>query len=316
MSHQSPRLLSKMACSITTVAFAASSLLPSSRRRLRHHLKPPPYCRLHRRAALPPVLPTAGTRRQRAIELLGHCTQRCASERVKAELGQLIGELPPDRGTAQAWKAGLTNLSRPPPPARSEAVAELARLSHIPVGSGMISDQRIGRTFSLLDIARRSIVRKGSLSAEVQRELTGLIGICPRTEQEVLRLTRILSNRVRGRRRSERRPPRLPRRVKNLHRTNMLLGTFEHKGHVGRKSRTLRSDLGALPRTRNVARWWKKLVEARLRKIARRKQARANARIADRKRCRKKLWLALPDWAQWAIWSVGRIGKLWRRPKQ
>lgn len=223
-----------------------------------------------RRVELPPVVPPDAAARQRAIELLGHATQRRASARVSKELAGLIGRAPDTREDAAAWKAALSKRARVAPLCGKPcAVRDAARLP-----DGARADARLGRAFSALDMARRTLSHGRTLPVANAEELRRDVGVAPMSEWETERLVGALSVLALKRKREERRPRRMPRELEELSTVVMLLGVYGNRGGVGAKTEWLREALGGVPRTKGVARSWKKLAEAKMRRIGRRIRAR------------------------------------------
>lgn len=247
-----------------------------------------------RRFALPPVVPCTPAARHRAIELLGHATQRKAGL-TRPELAELLGALPPDRVTAQMWKAGLRRLARNAATCAAPDNGPVARLRESV--SLPPRDRDVGRVFSALDVARRSLAAGRRLPPDSVAELERKAGVAPTSEIEVHHVSRALVMLQRARRSAERRPPAIPKGLAGLHEANMLLGNFVWFGKVGAKSDRLAELVGALPRTKNVARSWKKIVEAATRRFLRKERVAARRREADLKRERRRLKKALRETA-------------------
>lgn len=263
-------------------------------------VRPPPCkiatrCPVHSRArqrrfALPPVVPSSPAARHRAIELLGHATQRKAGL-TKPELSELLGALPADRVTAQMWKAGLRRLARNAEMGTAPVDSPVSRLrAKVALPQ---RDRDIGRVFSALDVARRALAAGRPLPDETASELARKAGVAPTSETDVHHVSRALVHLQRARRSSERRPPLIPKELAGLREANMLLGNFVWFGKVGAKSDRLAELVGGLPRTRNVARSWKKIVEAATRRFLRKERVAARRREADLKRERRRLKKAL-----------------------
>lgn len=263
----------------TCYAFASPIALPHVRKRAT--LFYTVHCVARHPPSLPPLIPKPGTSRQRAIELLGHATQCRASDRVSEELITLIGVSPPSIESAISWKAGLQRLSRSSVKKRAHKNTHFQQLR-------LPDDRKIGRVQSLLDVTRRTLAHRRILPTSTSAELLRVIGVVPQSEAEALRLIRTLGILSRRRRRSELSPPQLPYNEDELSELSMLLGCFAHRGSVGRKTETLRDVLGALPRTKNVAASWKKIVDARRRKLLRRRKTEEKRKLAVATKQRKR----------------------------
>lgn len=275
-----------------------------------------PVCRAHRRSrqrrkrgALPPVVPITLLARQRAIDLLGHYTQRRPSAKILSELSALLGRSPTDRMMAGRWKDGLQSILRKEKyqkrPKRSEKVLEVSRaVTHIP-----LREYDVGRTFSILEVSRRILAQGRVLSLPLSTELRKHLGTAPRTEREAMIVRKELSRRIAARKKLELLPPRIDDKM--LPYISMHLGLLTKRYHIGgRRARKLGKLLGGtLPRNQNVAKSWKSIVDKRRKKIAHKQIVEQNLAVADAKRRRRKRWKMAPEWTK----EICRIGNRMRK---
>lgn len=312
-----------MMMSAFTTPTSLQRIVPST---YQTHLKHAPICgiRRTRRWSLPPTIPPTKPAQDRAIQLLGNYTQRQASEKIIAQLTTLLGESPKSKEEAGNWKRGLQRKTqkKQAPPRPSHETRIFATQVHLP-NCGEKSDRQLGRAFSLLESVRRQLNRRRVLSAEIREELLRLVGVVPKSEREVLVISRTLSTLAFKRRCAEREPTRYPTEGEDLQVVSMLLGSFAHRGSVGEQTEILHAHLGGLPRTRNIARSWKKLVDRKRVRLVRQKRSALRRAKADEVRRQRKQWRELPQWARnvvvfgrgvrkWFMSSIG-IRKLQRR---
>ncbi len=242
------------------------------------------------------------------MELLGNYTQRRPTTALIGQLDTLLGRAPSTKQEANEWKRGLRRRTpRELPPRRSAATRALAARVHLPEGRDLRSDRRVGRAFSLLETMRRRFDVGKAPSAHTAAALCWLIGVAPASAREVHVVARALSTLAHRRRHAERVPPRYPATHADLQRASMLLGLYARRGRVGAQTDALRSRLGGLPRTRNVARSWKKLVDRERVRMVRRERAAVRRAAADKVRRQRKFWRELPQWARDVVLFGRRI---------
>lgn len=237
----------------------------------------------------PPQIPESPTDIRRAVELLGSFTQRKhMRDATRRELANLLGELPPSRLVAQQWKFRLRAQSRPraSPPVTAfrhhdELVAQLP-LPH--------AQTDLSRAFILLEVLRRRLSAGMAVSARLSDQLERILGTCPATSMEARRYVHALVFLQRRRRRAERLPPVIPLHdLDGMRVAIMLLGAYSVRGSVGAQSRTLVSLIGTLPRNRNVALSWKKMLAAAVRKRKRKQRVLLKRSVDDAKRLQRRL---------------------------
>ena len=162
----------------------------------------------------------------------------------------------------------------------------------------MLSERQISRAFSVLEKARRRLNSNKVVSVEMWTELKRLTGVVPTSQREIRVTARALAKLAYRRRCNELEPVRFPTSREELQRSSMLLGSFARRGSIGAQTEVLRRQLGCLPRTKNVARSWKKLVDRQRVRLARRERAAIRRAAADEVRRQRKAWRELPQWAR------------------
>lgn len=222
---------------------------------------------------LPPQMPQDAMQRSRAIELLGSYTQRGGMRNsVLAELQSLVGEIPSNRLIAQQWKGSLESynreLNRLVDPSAFKNVHQIAETLALPYNNSTVQ-----RCFILLECLNRRYQTGQPVNPKVIRELTFNFGSYPTSPRQVHLYKRALTFLSRKRKSSELRPPRIPyHSIEDLNYSCMLLGSYARKGTVGRQKEKLQYLIGALPRNKNIAASWKKIVMAAIRKKLRRER--------------------------------------------
>lgn len=227
---------------------------------------------------LPPKIPSAGPSWSRAVELLGACTQRAnITQPVREELIALVGDIPATKEIAQQWKGALTlrrrRELRPKTVGRANLQSrhmDLVKLPH--------ENRHCSYAFILLNSLRRRYDLNIPANAELLATIYNLIGYTPTTAEEVKKVSNALKRLQRARKGAEKNPPSLPETRKDLKYADMLLGQIACNGKTSdRGNNVLLNSIGALPRTKQVARSWQKRV-----KIADRKRLRIERREKNR----------------------------------
>lgn len=250
-------------------------------------------CRMRNRGGFrpPPLVPSDPTELRRAIELLGSRTQRKIMKKsTEEEIKSLVGALPESREAAQRWKVALqrgTNrrkehLAQPNAFKNRKRLAELIRLPE--------DNETVNRCFILLGCLQRRYRLFQPLSPRVLDELTRKLGSAPNDEKDVHHYIKTLVFLQRERRSRELRPPQIP--LDDLHElefARMLLGTYAVKGSAGKQNRRLENVLGTLPRNKNIAASWKKVIEAAIRKKRRKERVARKREEIALKRLQRKL---------------------------
>lgn len=245
--------------------------------------------------SLPPVVPARGAEFTRAVELLGSCTQRAGMrDKARAELVALVGGAPETKERAQQWKGALELLKK-----RERRVAHgaayTATCSPL-VGPALAEsiqlperDRKASRVFSLLDVQRRVFDRGETPRPRLMAEVEESIGYAPSCNRDVHRASRALVFLQRQRRSRERQPPKLPLESdSDMDMAHMLLGAYAVKSSVGAQTPLLIQLIGAKPRTRNVAKSWKKVVATAIRKKKRKERvAQRRQQIAAKREYRR-----------------------------
>lgn len=245
---------------------------------------------------LPPVIPATDTQLQRAVELLGSCTQRKRMRAcTKAELQNLVGQLPTNRLIAQQWKVSLqrqmsVEKREARPQRQSDGVAfhhrdALARQLPLPHAQSDLS-----RVFILLEVVRKRYSTATPVSPRLASEIAHIVGSCPATALDARRYIRALACLQQQRRRTERRPPNMPLDdASALREATMLLGAYAMHGSVGAQTGRLVAIIGAAPRNKNVAASWKKVMAAAIRKKKRKDRVHLKRVVDDDKRLQRRL---------------------------
>lgn len=253
----------------------------------------PVSCRMRNRGGfcLPPRVPQNFAERRRAMELLGNLTQRKTMRpSARREIEALVGAVPKTRAIAQQWKvalqytpnARLKHLSQPSVFKKRREIMGKIRLPE--------QSENVGRCFVLLGVLERRYRSSQSPSTRVLQELEEKIGDYPVDIDETHHFIKALVVLQKERRFQELRPPRIPlESTEELDFTNMLLGAFSVRGSVGRQSGRLEELIGALPRNRNVAASWKKIIAAAIRKKKRREVTARRLAEIERKRHERRL---------------------------
>lgn len=250
-------------------------------------------CRMRNRGGFrpPPLVPSNPTELRRAIELLGSRTQRKNMKKsTEQEILSLVGALPESREAAQRWKVALqrgTNrrkehLAQPNAFKNRKRLSQLIRLPD--------DNDIVGRCFILLGCLQRRCRLSQPLSPRVLEELTRKLGSAPDNEKDVHHYIKTLAFLQRERRSRELRPPQIP--LDDMHElefARMLLGTYAVKGSAGKQNRRLENVLGTLPRNRNIAASWKKIIEAAIRKKQRKERVAHRRQEIALKRLQRKL---------------------------
>ncbi|KAI0560511.1 hypothetical protein FGB62_111g04 [Gracilaria domingensis] len=239
---------------------------------------------------LPPRVPSDPTERRRAVELLGCCTQR---KRLRpstvTELQSLVGKLPPNRLLAQQWKGAiqrdLGRANRKRSPTAFEHRHQLMETLTLSECNGSVS-----RCFILLEAVRKRYQANEAPNPKCLEELERLLGSFPKTSVEAHRFIRSLARMQRDRRKMEKKPPRVPvESVSDLYQASMLLGSYAVRGSVGSQTEKLKTLIGAIPRNKNVAHSWQKLIKAAIRKRKRREQKEQRRQEIEQKRFERQL---------------------------
>lgn len=250
-----------------------------------------PSCRMRDNGGfqLPPRVPTDETGRRRAIELLGCCTQRKRMRAATAkELETLIGHTPHTRLIAQQWKGALQRDEAKTNRCDDPLAFKTRNLLHSKLS--LPDEKALSRCYFLLEHLRQQYAVKEDPDSRILEQLVVELGDFPKSERDVHHYTKSLASFARERRRRERRPPKIPTEsLEDLRKACMLLGTYAVKASVGRQTATLESLLGAIPRTRNVATSWKKLIEASIRKIERENKRNLKRADDDAKRLQRRM---------------------------
>lgn len=238
---------------------------------------------------LPPVRPAPGPSLTRAIELLGACTQRAnMSPSVRQEVISLVGEFPRSREIAQQWKGALTLRHRQE--MRPKCV-HWSRLYTKYMGLVKLPDENRHCSFAfvLLNSLRRRYDFDITPKSELLDSVQCLIGFKPQTAGETKRASNALKRLQRARKVAEMSLPKVPDDESDLRAADMVLGQFGFYGKASeRGSAILKQTIGAVPRTKQVARSWQKLVKAARRKRERRERREENRIIIQAKRAERK----------------------------
>lgn len=248
----------------------------------------PVSCRMRNRGGfrLPPRVPQDVVERGRAVELLGNLTQRKnMKQSTKKEIEALVGALPQNRLVAQQWKVALQHT----PNARRIHLANPNAFKHRKEAFKRIQlpqqNDVLGRCFVLLGCLERRYRHSQPVSQRVVEELKQRLGDYPVDVREAHHFRKALTELQKERRSRERRPARVPTEsMEELLYAKMLLGYFSVRGHVGRQDDRLQQLIGAVPRNRNVANSWKKIIAAAIRKKKRQDQIAVRLDEMERKR--------------------------------
>jgi hypothetical protein len=240
----------------------------------------------------PPVVPPPGPARERAVELLGACTQRSPFAMrgpARAELAALVGGAPGTCEAAQQWKGALMLVTRREARARNpQARTRLARTVFMDMIRLPATNAQTSRAFVLLEVLRRRYWAGQAPSETLMESVVGLIGFAPKDASEVFRANNALRRLQHERRSAERRPPVIPETDEDLRLANMLLGQFANTANVGSaQTPVLEHIVGSLPRTPQVARSWQKHIQIVIRKRARATRVAANLAVANKKRTQR-----------------------------
>ncbi|KAJ8908190.1 hypothetical protein NDN08_008284 [Rhodosorus marinus] len=213
---------------------------------------------------LPPKVPEQKELLTRAYELLGNRAQRKLKPSAELELANLIGIVPENRYAAQKYKAAIELQLRKEFRVRNGTLiaTPLSRTKYMDMITMPESERDINRSFSMLQALRR----EGDVAASTRAQLENLIGIVPRDAHEARRASNALKRLVRERYRTERYPPKMPETDEELTTAYMLISQYVREGTAGRRNSELEELLGALPRTENVAHYWKKFIGMHIRK--------------------------------------------------
>lgn len=239
----------------------------------------------------PPRIPNDETELQRSIQLLGNLTQRGSIRAsIKREIESLCGGFPKSREAAQRWKGALQyrinartkHLSQPHSFRNRIRILKFLRLPE--------DNDQVGRCFALLGSIQKKYRLNQISSSSVAEELTELIGGAPSNERDAHHYIKTLVHLQKQRQKKERKPPIVPMdSMEELEYVRMILGTFAVTGSAGEQNERLENIIGSLPRNKNIAASWKKVIEAVIRRKRRREKSERRRQEISLKRLQRRL---------------------------